>query len=560
MEQFTYTGSPWGYSAPGWTVFQRSAGMNPKAAEALRPLFAYAWPQSKDGFAPVQFTYAGSAPNGGCVVAQTVDAGPRWYDPNRGHDYFAHVVSGDAGAADASFNPLALVGSPSLQTAFPENLKERALKILNGEIPDEPTPKLDQIADLSALEPSPSLSFDAAVSRLPAGAFPKLGLALAALMERRQFQFDAASSDALDFLAAALALLPPSFRRSLCFSTWIPQSAAETHPLAGRLAFFGTRRAGVAADPDTGLYEIPASRAAAPRIASADDARLLKRLVDSCGAGLSAADFAPLLAAFDIASDRAVTEPDAIAAADLAGRFPGLKREFEATGLAAALDTLLAGRRYRDALAAVRGAGDLDRFFQIVGGKQPKGVDMAKDLVDRMDFRKMASGEVLKAMRKFRTEGLSEERVLDKALEAAQINATVKARQEISELKDKLAAAEARGGGGFWRKIAAFSLALLLGAIIGLAASRLMPRSPTPEEPGGSPSSATENPATETSPASTNDAQLAEIEAIETAPAAESPAPDSPALDSPPRRPDVAAKAGDRDLSRDSSKTKGGEE
>ena len=122
-ENFTYTGSPWGYTAPGWTVFQRSPGISPKAAEALMSYFRYPGPPE----GPVRFVYVGVTPSGQRVLAQSRDSGLRWYDESRGHDYFAHVFVEPASAAlPPEFNPMSLYmssGRDGIQTEFPAELK-----------------------------------------------------------------------------------------------------------------------------------------------------------------------------------------------------------------------------------------------------------------------------------------------------------------------------------------------------------------------------------------------------------------------------------------------------
>lgn len=353
FEQFTYTGSPWGFSAPGWTVFQTSAGINLRAAVELKPYFQFREPATGgDGGEefcnvqlPVQLVFAIVPESGLRIVAQSLDAGLRWYDQTRGRDYFAHVlVESRPGAAfenvAASFNPVALFLSPDFQICFPDELRDKALQIFHGEIPNEPTPELPQISSTFSFAPNPALEDELLFERLPDRAITKLGALVAAMASAKPakncvaFFFDATRAASIDTMAAATRLIPLSKRTGMAFTTWLPSGDAKSPLLLRGLLFAGTCRQDEDADPDTGLYgELPQG---GPEFRSREDVELFKRMVDAGGTALGAEDFDALVSCWEVAAGRKADVGSLRAAAKFAERFPGMKDEV-ASGLAGAL-------------------------------------------------------------------------------------------------------------------------------------------------------------------------------------------------------------------------------
>ncbi|MBP5510343.1 MAG: hypothetical protein J6Z49_05445 [Kiritimatiellae bacterium] len=318
LEQFTYTASPWGASAPGWTVFQSSPGAGPKMASVLMPVFEFKSPDSGEKSEhdvvgnhslPIKFVYCSRKEDGKKVVSQSLDAGLRWYDKTRGQDYFAHVFvekgEGDlfAGATE-SFNPVSLLLSPSIQTEFPEEYRERALGILNGDYPDEPTPELPVWETISDIKPNPYFSDEYIFERLSDNLVQKIGrivFAMSRFMSKdggSTLAFDGTRASSLDTIAIAVRLLPLVVRRNISFSTWLPSSEMRTFPDAEHLVFVGTVRDGETADPDTGLYgELPQG---GPKFGSREDVELFKRMVDDGGTELDAEDFDALVSCWEV--------------------------------------------------------------------------------------------------------------------------------------------------------------------------------------------------------------------------------------------------------------------
>ncbi len=354
FEQFTYTGSPWGASAPGWTVFQSSPEISSAEASALKPYF-----QFKEGFAdsgivageinghklPVRFVFTADPKSGRRIIAQSVDAGPRWYDQTRGRDYFAHVLVGtesDMGqdGLPVCFNPMALFLSPTFQTEFPEAFREKALQIMNGEISNEPTPDLPVLDSLSAMSPNESYSDEVLFDSLSPEAMAKLGGLVAAIAkgDAGTLFFDAFKPESMTCMATCVRLLPLSRRLNLKFATWIPENELRTFPGVADFAFVGTLREGESADPDTGLYGAPPQRG--PDFQSYEDVECFRRMVDAGGADLSADDFDNLALCWEVAVGRKSELADLRSAAKFAARFSGLKGEL-AIGLSGIMDDAL---------------------------------------------------------------------------------------------------------------------------------------------------------------------------------------------------------------------------
>lgn len=347
LEQFTYTGSPWGATAPGWTVFQSSPGVGPKTASSLIPVFEFKLPNLGeeadpetigDHSLPIRFVYCRRSVDGGRVISQSLDAGPRWYDKTRGRDYFAHVFleKGEGDVFDgtpASFNPMAMLMSPSMQTEFPHEFRERALGILNGDYPNEPTPPMPRLETLSSIEPNPDFSDAALLDKLSPALISKLGAIVAAMMrfaagtDNAKLVVDGTKSMSLVAMATAVRMLPPGIRRDISFATWLPSNELRAFPDADCLLFTGTHRRNESADPDTGLYgDLPQDGLL---FKSRSDIECFIRMADACGTGFVPNDFNGLVSCWEIATGR---KADAISlrnAARFAGRFPDLMGEVE---------------------------------------------------------------------------------------------------------------------------------------------------------------------------------------------------------------------------------------
>lgn len=347
FEQFTYTGSPWGATAPGWTIFQSSAGIRPEEASALKPYFQFKDCSGDADFAtgevdgrrlPIRLIYANAPMTGRRVMAQSLDAGLRWYDQTRGHDYFAHVFTGMEADFDLKgfpvwFNPMALFLSPSIQTEFPMEFREKALQILNGDRPNESPPDLPALDSLSEIEPNESFSDEILFSRLSQKTIENLGRFVSCIVRknRNPLIFDATRPESIDCMAAIIRLAPLSLRVKLNFSTWIPENETRTFPGFSAFSFYGTVREGESADPDTGLYgELPQGEL---EFRSREDVELFKRMVDAGGAELKAEDFDSLVLCWEVASARKKDVASLREAMRFADRFPGLREEV-VTGLA----------------------------------------------------------------------------------------------------------------------------------------------------------------------------------------------------------------------------------
>ena len=347
FEQFTYTGSPWGPSAPGWTIFQSSAGIGPVDASALKPYFQFKDCPGETDFAtgevdgrrlPVRLVYANEPMTGRRIMAQSLDAGLRWYDQTRGRDYFAHVFTGietdfDLKDLPVWFNPMALFLSPSIQTEFPVEFREKALEILNGDRPNEPPPDLPAVDSLSELEPNERYSDEILFSRISQKTIENLGRFVSCIMRNSGIPliFDTRKPESIDCMAAIMRLAPLSLRVKLNFATWIPESETRTFPGFSTFAFYGTMREGESADPDTGIYGVVPQGGLEFR--SRDDVELFKRMVDAGGAELKAEDFDSLVLCWEVASARKNDVASLREAMRFADKFPGLSEEV-ASGLA----------------------------------------------------------------------------------------------------------------------------------------------------------------------------------------------------------------------------------
>ncbi len=262
IEQFTYTGSPWGYTAPGWTVFQRSPGISPNRAESFSGIFGYS---GEDGD-PVQFVHI--ADKGETVLSQSLDSGLRWYDKNRGHDYFAHVFAGPSpddrnGLPSPDFTPMSLYMSSAFQREFPEDLRGKAQEVFDGKRANSEPPHLEQLDSFFDIPQNPDFRREAVARRIPAGGLekiPSIAESIKRRMERKPgakaVRFDGRNPHAADTMALALSLLPPDMRMRANFATWMSPAALESMPGFANLDFYGTDLpAGCNVDPDTGVAD-----------------------------------------------------------------------------------------------------------------------------------------------------------------------------------------------------------------------------------------------------------------------------------------------------------------
>ena len=463
MEQFTYTGSPWGYTAPGWTVLQRTKGFNPRNAEKYQRYFQFHRPaDAAGGFSPVQFVYAWNA-QGGLVASQTVDAGLRWFDKSRGRDYFAHVAVAAGDEADIfppGFNPLALYMSETFETAFPEALRKKAEDILAGVAPNAPTPPLEKPETFAGFVPNPALSGDAPFRSLSKGAAGKL-FGLARILAEKAagaggtLFFDATSPAAIPALAAALSILPEALRRKVSFSTWLPQQAVSGFPAGAPLLFCGTVVPNAAPDPDTGVYcelrEDPENG-----FADVDEAIGFKRMADACGMSIGAGDFARLAGCWNVARGRDRSRDAVSDAVALCEKCRGVEELLRSRGETAFLDAHRTRKGYIDALELVSSCRDLERFFKTLHGlplkgeafrEAMKGVDMAKDLVARFTTS-MTREDVLVAIEQFRKENIPDSEIIAKALEAAEHRGAMDARSQMARTPAPAYVAHAGSGRG----------------------------------------------------------------------------------------------------------------
>ena len=350
LEQFTYTGSPWGITAPGWTVFQHSSGISPKDAVELKPFFQFKEIDTENASVidyrtlPIKLTFVNAEKKEYRIICQSLDAGPRWYDQTRGKDYFAHVfvelpVGNDLINVTESFNPMSWFLSSSFQVEFPEIYREKALQILHGERSNEPTPLLPVLSSLTDIEPNFNYVDDQLFSRICGNDnfIRKIGK-LAAEMVRRHLSiqtmplfFDGTKAYSIDAMAAAVRLLPLIMRTKISFCTWLPSGEIKSFPAINNILFAGTFRSGEVADLDIGLYGVVPIDG--PTFTSREDIETFKRMVDIAGLNLDVADYNNLVSCWEIASGHNTNRESLCSARLFAKRFQGMSDEIE-SGLA----------------------------------------------------------------------------------------------------------------------------------------------------------------------------------------------------------------------------------
>ena len=331
MKQFTYTATPWGVDAPGWSVFQSTEGLAPAVARSFRAYYAYENLEGEEK-SPRKLTFAGREGHGQTIVSQGCDCGLRWWDRKRGANYFSHVYLGDANEALAGvgidFNPMAWYGAPCFQEDFPEELKQEAERKDRPELP----PHLPVAEGLAGMETNHDFEDDELFARAEWYDWGKIG-ALAEWMHRRAngkekqaLAFDARMATGVDAMALALRLLPLQERMDAVFSTWMTNTEKGSFPDGEKMLFYGTVQDGEA-DADTGVYEkIPTGKLT---FAGRRDAELFKRMVDMCGEELGAENWDELVACWEVAAGRVDNQGQLRDAVKFAKGFLGLEAEVE---------------------------------------------------------------------------------------------------------------------------------------------------------------------------------------------------------------------------------------
>ena len=347
IRQFTYTASPWGKTGAGWMVFQQSRDVPPDAHKALYPIYNYAGESAADGTDhPVQFAYLPSETGNGAVLAQTTFTGTRWFDPRPG-DFFAHVLLLDKDAvgksAAAGFNPIRMFKSCGLQNAFPEALKEKALKIYRNDIAWEPPPELPELQSLSDLPENPQLAFDAALDAIPEHAARQLGALVRAIVRRttgnsdKPIVFDSGNKFSPLIMVLALDLIPPAWRAQTWFAVHFTESALRRLPGFSSLTFYGTDGT-ASSDLDSGIASGVDFAEDPFNYIDRNDVRAFKKQLDLIGADVSLDDYKGLIGCRRITSGKATDLASLRSAMSFADKFPGLKDEIGA-GLARSLAT-----------------------------------------------------------------------------------------------------------------------------------------------------------------------------------------------------------------------------
>lgn len=296
IRQFTYTASPWGASGPGWMVFQQSKGVSNDEVKSLYPSFQYDGICAENGAVHfIQFVYQQGLNGKGAVLSQTTFTDTRWWGEPRPGDFFAHVLLADEVAlAVPDFNPFCLYRSPDLQEAFPDALKDKALKIYRHEIPNEKPPELSALTNFAEIRVNDSLRFDAVLKRVPDAAIQKLGTIVSGLMHRPDgipLVFDCMCAGALDVWTLAFHLCPVEVRRHLWLAFGFSESALKRLPNFSKFAVYGTKRKNGACDSATGLYEWEKLPQGKLSFQSADDIARFKEMLDACGNHLDVGGF-----------------------------------------------------------------------------------------------------------------------------------------------------------------------------------------------------------------------------------------------------------------------------
>jgi len=345
LEQFTYTGSPWGRTAPGWTVFQQSNGVTPDAEFELKPYFQFKEMESNAAdmvsgrHLPVKLVFAVNAKTGRRLVCQSLDAGARWYDQTRGKDYFAHVFTAKSSQnnfddIEETFNPVAWLLSPSFQVEFPNEYRDKALKILHGECPNEPTPSLPTLNSIMEIEQNYDFADEQLFSRFCENekAIHKVGKIISTMIhcyaskQNLSLFFDGTKSYSIDAMAVAVRLLPLSMRTNISFCTWLSAGELRTFPSVDELLFAGTLRRGETADHDIGLYGVLPQDG--PDFGNSEEIETFKQMIDAGGILLDVSDFEELVFCWRVAVGQVIGSDEFRRAAKFASRYPAMMDRF----------------------------------------------------------------------------------------------------------------------------------------------------------------------------------------------------------------------------------------
>ena len=347
LKQFTYTASPWGISAPGWTVFQYTTGFEPALAKHFKAYYSYE-NLGGDAKSPRKLIFAGKENHGQAILSQGCDCGLRWWDTKRGQNYFTHVYLGESekvlADVNVDFNPLAWYGSK----CFQENQNEFSSKADQTGEKTSP-PRLDVLKEasgISELQTNPDFNYEALLKRGESLDWETIGRIVGYMhrriigTEKNPLVFDARSSQAIDAMALGLRLLPLEERKQAIFSTWLAHSEMAEFPEKDKLLFYGTIPEGKMNVSGIGLYvELPKD---GPDFKNSKEVEIYRSMLDSCGKSIRPEDFDAFLACWKLVTGRGFSTSGLRSSFDFAKRFPGLAKEIESS-LANALAVYIDG-------------------------------------------------------------------------------------------------------------------------------------------------------------------------------------------------------------------------
>lgn len=336
IQQFTYTASPWGKSGSGWMVFQQSRNVTADAAKMMYDAYQYAESKAarRDGQHPVQFAYLPGPRGQGAVLAQTAFTGVRWWGYPRGGDFFAHVLLLDTEALKRSCmegcNPVRLYKSKKLQQAFPENLKDKALRIFNKEAAWDEPPELPELQSLSDMPENGELAFNAALDAIPEKIVRQLGALVWAIVCRttgksaHPIVFDSGNRFAPLVMSLALDLIPPTWRARTWFAVHFAESAVKRIPGAESLTFYGTDVAS-SVDSGSGIVSGVDFSSDPFNFCDQNDVRAFKKQLDMLGTEVSDEKYRGLINCRKVSTGKSTDVEDLRSAVEYASAIPGLK-------------------------------------------------------------------------------------------------------------------------------------------------------------------------------------------------------------------------------------------
>jgi len=340
IRQFTYTASPWGKSGSGWMVFQQSRNVSSDETKKLYDLYRYEELQNaaETKLFPVQFAYLPMQTGDGAVLTQTTFTGVRWWGDPRPGDFFAHVLLLDKESvkesAKAGVNPVKLFRSPKLQSAFPENLKQKALRIFNKELPCEPTPGLPELQSLSVFPENQQLTFETALKAIPERAAKQLGALVCAIMLRttgkldNPIVFDSGNKYSPLIMSLALDLIPPTWRAQTWFAVHFAEHALRRIPVFSSLTFYGTDTK-QKADPDSGIVSGVDFKQDPFQFASRDDVQSFKEQLDLLGADVLPEKYEELVSFSKVSLGKTLELNALRSAASFASKIPEMMAKLE---------------------------------------------------------------------------------------------------------------------------------------------------------------------------------------------------------------------------------------